>query len=316
MRAKGGGNVGGIIEVENLTKRYGAVTAVDGISFTVREGDLFAFLGPNGAGKSTTINIICTLLRQSAGRVTVCGFDVDRQAEAVRKQIGVVFQDNVLDDLLTVRENLASRGELYGLRGAALRDRIGASARQMDIADLLPRRYGKLSGGQRRRAEVARALMSDPRVLFLDEPTTGLDPQTRRKVWEIIRSLRRQSRITVFLTTHYMEEAGDADDVAIIDLGRIVARGTPNGLKKQYSRDTLVVDPLDGPRVEALLRERGRQAVRQADVLRVPVADSMEGLAILREIEQDIRGFEMARGSMDDVFIAITGRSIREEEAQ
>lgn len=310
---KGGETVGGIIDVEQLVKQYGAVTAVDGVSFSVREGDLFAFLGPNGAGKTTTINIICTLLRKTSGRVTVDGLDVERQPEEVRRKIGVVFQNNVLDDLLTVRENLESRGELHGLSGKALRDRAGLVAERLGISDILSRRYGKLSGGQRRRVEVARALMSDPAILFLDEPTTGLDPQTRRKVWDIIRQLRSELHMTVFLTTHYMEEAGQADEVAIIDAGKIVAHGTPDALRERYSRDILRIMPQDREKVESALAGLGLTYNRQG-CIEVSVRDSMHALSILKQVEADIAGFEMVRGDMDDVFIAITGRSIREEE--
>jgi multidrug/hemolysin transport system ATP-binding protein len=234
-----------IIEVSHLVKRYGSLTAVDDISFSIPEGALFAFLGPNGAGKSTTINVMCTSLDGTAGEIRINGFTVGKQDDGVRRSIGVVFQHSVLDNLLSVRENLLVRGSFYGIGAAALRKRIGELSEAVGLREFIDRRYGTLSGGQRRRADVARALVNTPRILFLDEPTTGLDPQTRLRVWSSLHEMRAREKMTVFLTTHYMEEAAAADDVAIIDHGRIAARGTPAALKDRYSSDTLVVVPRD-----------------------------------------------------------------------
>ena len=235
-----------IVEVTGLVKRYGELTAVDGISFSVPEGSLFAFLGPNGAGKTTTINVICTGLDKDAGEVRINGFEVGKQDDEVRRSIGVVFQHSVLDNLLTVRENLEVRGSFYRIGEAALKKRIASLSEAVGLEDFIDRRYGTLSGGQRRRADVARALVNTPRVLFLDEPTTGLDPQTRLKVWSSLHEMQGREKMTVFLTTHYMEEAATADDVAIIDHGRIVAQGTPAALKDRYSQDSLLIVPGTG----------------------------------------------------------------------
>lgn len=305
--------MGEIISVRQLTKKYGTLTAVDQISFSVHEGSLFAFLGPNGAGKSTTINVICTLLNKTEGEVTVDDLKIGRDDPAIRKKIGVVFQDNVLDDLLTVKENLLSRGRLYGMTGHALKQRLEQVAEIMELGDLLNRRYGKLSGGQRRRTEIGRALMSDPKILFLDEPTTGLDPQTRITVWKTIRQLQKDFNMTVFLTTHYMEEAAAADWVAIIDGGKIVAEGTPGELKAKYSSDQLRLTPIDRPATETMLSNRKQNFERMADQLLIPVKDSLAALQLLKEIEGSFCDFEVLSGNMDDVFINITGHKIRED---
>lgn len=303
-----------IISVKGLKKKYGELTAVDDIGFTVKKGDLFAFLGPNGAGKSTTINIICTLLKKTDGLVFVNGYEVGISDDEVRKSIGVVFQDNILDDLLSVRENLVLRAGLYGVHGQELEKRLVKAGDIVGIGDLMNRRYGKLSGGQKRRAEIARALLNQPKVLFLDEPTTGLDPQTRIRVWKTIRYLQREYDMTVFLTTHYMEEAEGADDVAIIDAGHIVARGTPNELKAEYSSDVLKVAPFDAGKAAAFFKGKGFKVKEQADMLFVPVKNSMEALALLKACEDNVSAFEVVRGNMDDVFIRITGHAIREDE--
>ena len=304
-----------VITISKLTVRYGTLTAVDQIDLSVHEGSLFAFLGPNGAGKSTTINVLCTLLEKSEGDAVVAGYRVGAEDEAIRRAIGVVFQDNVLDEFLTVKENLLSRGGLYGLTGKPLLARLASVAEILGITDLLGRRYGKLSGGQRRRVEIGRALMGDPRILFLDEPTTGLDPQTRIHVWQTIRKLQTELKMTVFLTTHYMEEAETADWVAVIDDGKIVAEGTPTGLKEQHSTDMLRLMPVSGQReeTEQWLRAAGRKSERIADRLYVPVQDSLDALGLLRSLEGRYTGFEVVNGSMDDVFVNITGHRIRED---
>lgn len=302
-----------IIEVSGLTKKYGSLTAVDDISFTVEEGQLFAFLGPNGAGKSTTINVICTLLSKTAGEVTVDGHIVGREDNAVRHSIGIVFQDNVLDDLLTVKENLLTRGALYGTEGNALKNRLKKVGGIMGVTELFDRPFGKLSGGQKRRCEIARALMSDPKILFLDEPTTGLDPQTRLNVWNTVRALQKEHNMTVFLTTHYMEEAADADMVAIIDGGKIAAKGTPNELKESYSTDTLRLAPSDMAAAEEFCKSRKLRYEPVADMLYISVEDSLHGYRLLKELEDGFTAFEMVRGNMDDVFVGITGHRIRED---
>ena len=235
-----------IIEVERLEKSYGHVKAVRDISFSVEQGEMFSFLGVNGAGKSTTVNILCTLLEKDAGTVRIAGYDLDTQANHIRPLLGVVFQGSLLDDLLTVRENLTVRAACYGMHGKKWQERLARLDELLDLKDILDRPFGKLSGGQRRRADIARGLVNAPRLLFLDEPTTGLDPQTRKSVWETVSRLRREMGMTVFLTTHYMEEANASDRVVIIDAGEIVADDTPARLKNIYSRNYLYLYGLKG----------------------------------------------------------------------
>lgn len=301
------------ISVQGLRKNYGNFTAVDGIDFVVEQGHLFAFLGPNGAGKSTTINILSTLLTKDAGQVIVNNFEVGKQDNEVRRSIGLVFQDNMLDALLTVKENLMVRGGLYGDSAAVLHAQLKKVCEVMDIGELLNRPYGKLSGGQRRRAEIARALMNHPEILIMDEPTTGLDPQTRLKVWENITLLQKELNMTVFLTTHYMEEAVGADQVAVIDHGKIIATGTPAELRSKYTQDVLRMVGDAAPLTERLA-QKGYNPVSEGGVIEVKVHDSMEALRLLNELEGSYTGFEVVRGRMDDMFINLTGRAIRGEE--
>ena len=305
-----------VIRIRDLVKRYGATTAVDGISLDVEEGCLFAFLGPNGAGKTTTIHCTTTLLAPDAGTIEVDGHRIGREDDAVRHAIGVVFQESVLDPILTVRENLETRGALYGIRGRRFAARLAEVSDVTGIGEILDRRYGRLSGGQRRRADIARGLIHTPRVLFLDEPTTGLDPQTRTRVWESIRSLQRSSGMTVFLTTHYMEEADRADYVSIIDHGRLVASDTPTELRRKHSRDVLRLIPKDAGDLRAWLTDRGTEFRERSGAFAVPVGSSLSALPLLRDAEPWISGFEMVQGSMDDVFMAITGRDIREDKEE
>ncbi len=306
----------GIVEVNGLVKRYGNLTAVDGISFSVQEGALFAFLGPNGAGKTTTINVMCTTLGKNEGDVRINGYRVGSQDDEVRRSIGVVFQHSVLDNLLTVRENLRVRASFYRITGAQLRKRVDHLIQAVGLGDFIDRRYGDLSGGQRRRADVARALIHTPKILFLDEPTTGLDPQTRLKVWSSISQMRSQERMTVFLTTHYMEEAATADDVAIIDHGHLVAQGTPAALKVRYSNDSLIIIPRDGNRIGTQLEAAGLPYARKNDTVVVPVRDSLHALSVLKELEPQVASFEVIKGSMDTVFLNVTGHAIRGEEEE
>ncbi|HQN63251.1 MAG TPA: ATP-binding cassette domain-containing protein, partial [Flexilinea sp.] len=228
-----------IIEVDKLSKSYGPVKAVQDISFYVEKGDLFAFLGPNGAGKSTTIDIITTVLMPDKGTVIVDGLVLGKEDDKIRSSIGVVYQDNLLDRLLTVEENLFFRAGFYGFNKDRIRESVKNAILTTGIQDYAKQRYGKISGGQRRRADITRALINTPQILFLDEPTTGLDPQTRKNLWEVIRKLQRDREMTIFLTTHYMEEAAEADYVVVIDEGKIAARGTPFELKEKYTSDLL-----------------------------------------------------------------------------
>jgi multidrug/hemolysin transport system ATP-binding protein len=302
-----------IIEVLGLTKSYRDVQAVRGIDFYVETGALFAFLGPNGAGKSTTIDVICTLLQPDKGTVTVDGHQLSQDDAKIRQSIGVVFQDSILDDLLTVEENLNVRAAFYGHGGEARRQAVKRAAKAAEVEGFLNRPYGKLSGGQRRRADIARALVNTPKILFLDEPTTGLDPQTRQSVWNTIRQLQKQEGVTVFLTTHYMEEAAGADYVAVIDKGLITAKGTPAELKDRFSSDQLKIKPSDRSAVLQYLGEKNVAYEAAGGMVTIPLARTMDALPILKGCEEWISTFEVVSGSMDDAFIAITGKGIREE---
>lgn len=302
-----------IIAIESLTKNYGDINAVNDISFSIREGSFFAFLGPNGAGKSTTINILCTLLPMTSGSVFIGGNKIGKDDSLIREKIGVVFQDSVLDSFLTVRENLETRAAFYGINGKTLKKRISQISEATGITEILKRRYGKLSGGQRRRADIARALINTPKILFLDEPTTGLDPQTRKSVWNAVKTLQEEKKVTVFLTTHYMEEAADADDVAIIDNGKIVAQGTPADLRVKHSRDYLKVIPKDITDFESYLSGKNLEFKTERGVISVPIKNSLFALSILKEAEVKIENFEVVRGNMDDVFLNIAGHSISQE---
>jgi multidrug/hemolysin transport system ATP-binding protein len=304
-----------IIIVENLKKSYGNVKAVNGIDFFVNEGELFAFLGPNGAGKTTTIDIICTLLAPDAGTVTVNGYKLGKNDDRIRQCIGVVFQDSILDNLLTVKENLFTRGSFYGMPQRQLAEAVKRAADAADVLSFINRPYGKLSGGQRRRADIARALVNTPKVLFLDEPTTGLDPQTRKSVWDTIRNLQKDTGMTVFLTTHYMEEAASADYVAIIDNGYISAKGTPGELREKYSTDTLRLLPKDNFKLEEFLKGQDMSFSISGGTYLLRVGSTMEALPLVNKVENLITGFEVISGSMDDAFVSITGKEMREDGA-
>lgn len=304
-----------ILEVSNLIKRYGPVTAVDGISFTVPSGSLYAFLGPNGAGKSSTIHCICTLLPFESGSIRLAGYEAGRQDDQIRRSIGVVFQESLLDHLLTVRENIQVRAAIYGITGKAFTKRLSEVADAVQIGEFMDRRYGKLSGGQKRRADIARGLIHAPRMLFLDEPTTGLDPQTRSRVWESIRQFQREMGVTVFMTTHYMEEAARADRVAIIDHGKLIANDTPLSLKGQYSQHKLRLTATDDAAKTALMAHLDAAGLTyriHSEYLTVPLRNTMEAIDILNAVRPFLAEFELLRGSMDDVFLTLTGREIRE----
>ena len=300
-----------IIEVNNLKKSYGDVQAVKGISFYVEQGKLFSFLGPNGAGKSTTIDILCTLLAFDEGEITVNGQRMGENDEAIRHSIGVVFQDSVLDALLTVGENLRIRAGFYFKDKQKIEQAVRNAAIATDVMGLIDRPYGKLSGGQRRRADIARALLHTPKILFLDEPTTGLDPQTRKSVWNMIQQLKEKG-MTVFLTTHYMEEAANSDYVIVIDHGEIAAKGTPAELKGEFASDLLRLVCKDEQALRSTLNESACDYKQVADQMIVKLPTTMSALPILDAAKSHIYGFEVLRGTMDDAFIAITGKEIRE----
>lgn len=291
------------IEVKGLVKTYGDMRAVDGIGFSVPEGSFFAFLGPNGAGKSTTISIICSLLEQDSGEVRIFGREVSDLT--IRNDIGVVFQDPMLDPKLTVRENLEIRASMYGLKD--VRSAVERAMADADCTEFSKQRYGTLSGGQRRRADIARALVHSPRVLILDEPTSGLDPHTRKVIWESVFRLNRQNNMTVLLTTHYMEEAANADDVVVIDHGRIVAHGTPEELRERYSRDRMIVVPKDVSSMKDALDSLGVRYSLERDVFTIELGATVDAVPIIDSVRGMMVSFEVRMGSMDDAFVSITG---------
>ncbi len=301
-----------IITVENLVKSYGPVEAVKNISFKVEQGKLFAFLGPNGAGKSTTIDIISTLLKEDSGKVMIKGNVVGIDDDKIRSLIGVVFQDSLLDNLLTVRENLLVRGSFYGLSKKELDKAIEKSTKACGVLEFLDRPYGKLSGGQKRRSDIARALINTPEILFLDEPTTGLDPQTRSNIWKTIKEMQAETGMTVFLTTHYMEEAAEADYVIIIDNGQLVASGTPSQLRDKYSKDRLIITAKDINILKSRVEAEGYNHVVLADTIIFEITSTFEAIPLIEKFRDNLNSFEVLKGTMDDAFINITGKEIRE----
>ena len=300
-----------IIETEGLKKYFGKVKAVDGISISVKKGELFGFLGVNGAGKSTTINMLCTLFAPTDGKARICGFDLVKDAEQIKRKIGIVYQNNCLDERLTVKENLLVWSSLYGLTNREQKTRLIEICDILELNDILEKRFGKLSGGQKRRCEIAKALMHRPEILFLDEPTTGLDPATRKSVWETVEKLRREMGMTVFLTTHYMEEAARATGIAIIDGGRLRETGTPFVLKERYASDKLNLIPKEGNEemLSSHLAEKKIVYKKKEERLIIKLENSMEALDILDAFKADIEGFEVIQGTMDDVFLQVTGKS-------
>lgn len=295
-----------IIEIEHLDKSFQDVHAVNDLSLCVKEGELFAFLGVNGAGKSTTISIMCGMLAKDSGKVFIDGKDVDKDMRAIAKELGVVFQNTVLDEKLSVKDNLTSRASLYGITGKEAKDRIAELAELLDFKDIMNRTFGKLSGGQKRRVDVARALLHKPKILILDEPTTGLDPEARKTLWNVVTSLRKNENMTVFLTTHYMEEAADADYVVILDSGKIAAKGTPLELKNEYTGDFVTVYNADESAIKAL----GLPCENIRDAVRIAVKDTLEARDLILANPELFSDFEITKGKMDDVFLAVTGKKL------
>lgn len=299
-----------IIEIRHLKKSFKDVHAVNDISFRVKEGELFSFLGLNGAGKSTTISIICGQLKKDDGEILINGRNIETESDEIKRELGIVFQGSVLDKVLSVRDNLRSRAALYGITGKAFESRLREIDEILELHALLPRPYGKLSGGQRRRVDFARALLPSPKILILDEPTTGLDPQSRMLVWNAVNRLRKQSRLTVFLTTHYMEEAAESDYVVILDSGKIVAEGTPNDLKNAYTGDFI---RLYGISKEALAEEN-LSFTEENGYLKIPVKNTAEAKKLITEKPRLFEDFEIVKGNMDDVFLAATGKRLKEAD--
>ena len=306
-----------IIEVEELTKRFGSVTAVDAVSFTVAEGELFAFLGPNGAGKTTTISVLCTLTAPAAGRASVNGYDVVKQRSDVRRSIGLVFQDSTLDEYLTAEQNLRFHAYAYRVPRSVRETRIAELLDLVELSDRRKSRVRTFSGGMKRRLEIARGLLHSPKVLFLDEPTLGLDPQTRRHIWEHILTLRKQHGLTIFLTTHYMEEAEVAGRIGIIDQGRIVALDTPDNLKDATGGDVITIEARDNDAAAVELTQKfGVTPLRENGALSFSVPHGDKVLPrIIRSLESPVVAVGLRRPTLEDVFLRRTGHAIREQEA-
>lgn len=301
-----------IITIDKLHKSFGDVHAVDGISFDVNEGELFAFLGQNGAGKSTTISVICGRLTKDSGSVTINGRTIESDRDAIKRDIGVVFQNSVLDKQLSVRDNLKSRASLYGIHGGDFEKRLTELSELLELDELLKRPLGKLSGGQKRRIDIARALIHKPKILILDEPTTGLDPQTRKNVWDVVTKLQQNEKMTVFLTTHYMEEAANADNVVIIDKGRIAAEGTPHELKSRYTYDYITLYNVSESDVKSL----SLPYECDRDSFRVKVKSTEEATALILKRPELFKDYEITKGGMDDVFLNVTGKKMIGGEAK
>lgn len=298
-----------ILSVSHLKKKYDDFYAVDDISFSVKRGSLFAFLGLNGAGKSTTINIITGILSKNEGKIIFDGKDMDEYRNSIKSEIGIVFQNSVLDPVLTPKENLTLRAGFYGIKGQAWKDRLKVLSDMLGLQEFMDRPVGKLSGGQKRRVDIARAMVHDPKLLILDEPTTGLDPQTRKAVWNLVNSLRQKTGMTVFLTTHYMEEAEKATYVVIMNSGKIIAQGTPNSLKKEYAKDYIIIHQKKDEGFEKRLAafQYSFSYFKDSETYRVPVSDSSKAIAFIEEFKDVLSDFEVEKGNMDDVFLNATG---------
>jgi multidrug/hemolysin transport system ATP-binding protein len=301
-----------IIAISHLNKSFGEVKAVQDLSFKVKQGELFAFLGVNGAGKSTTISIMCGQLSKDSGQVTICGQKVEAGAMDFKQQLGVVYQSSALDGPLTVKENLLSRAALYGMTRKQAKKRIEELSDLLDFRSFLNRPVGKLSGGQRRRADIARALLHHPKILILDEPTTGLDPQTRQLLWQVIARLQKEEGMTVFLTTHYMEEAADADYVIILNQGKIAAEGTPLDLKNTYTGDFISLYGVGEEQVKQL----GQDYTAIVGGYRIFVKNTTVATQLIRQFPDIFIDYEITKGKMDDVFLAVTGLALTGGDAQ
>lgn len=307
-------NESNIIHVRNLTKKFNQFSAVNDISFQVKRGELFGFLGVNGAGKSTTINMLCTLFAQTAGEVTICGHQLGLDNKVIREKIGVVFQGNTLDDQLTIKQNLTSRAYLYEKDRKKVERNLEYIYECLDIRDLLKWQYRELSGGQKRRCEIARALVNRPEILFLDEPTTGLDPQTRQNVWNVIDLLRNELNMTVFLTTHYMDEAVRAEHIAIMDCGKIVEDSTPHLLKEKYASDQIKLFGENSSVIVDQLKHLPFEIIEKSNHIAVNIPSTMESFKVLDRVKECIQAFEVVQGTMEDVFLNITGRDLTTEQ--
>ena len=296
-----------IIKIENLSKSFKDVKAVDNLSFKVKQGELFAFLGQNGAGKSTTINIICSRLKKDSGSVVIDGEVLDDKSFEIKRKLGVVFQSSVLDKPLSVLDNLKSRASLYGIDDKEFEARLNELAEMFDLKSILKRPIGKLSGGQKRKVDIVRALIHKPKILILDEPTTGLDPMSRKTMWDVITRLRESENMTVFLTTHYMEEAAEADYIVVIDGGKICAEGTPIDLKNRYTKDYIYLYGVEEEQVKTL----NKPYVSIAGGFKISVENCDEATRLIVENREIFKDYELIKGKMDDVFLSVTGKHLQ-----
>lgn len=295
-----------VIKIDNLHKSFKTVKAVNGISFVVKKGEFFAFLGENGAGKSTTISIMCSQLDFDSGNVEICGENVALNSKKIASKIGVVFQNSALDKSISVYDNLRYRAGLYGITGEAFKNRLNKLVELFHFEDYINRQVSKLSGGQLRRIDIARALLHNPEILILDEPTTGLDPQTRKNLWQVIDALRKEQGLTVFLTTHYMEETTDSDYVVILDKGEIVARGTPIELKNKYAKDSIIIyNP------SQKIDEMGLNFTRGKDFIKIEIENTLQATKLITAYPEIFVDYEITKGKMDDVFLAVTGKTLQ-----
>ena len=300
-----------IVQISNLQKSFKDVKAVDDISFSVKEGELFAFLGVNGAGKSTTINIISGILNKDSGKVIICGEDIDKNISKIKNSIGIVFQNSVLDKKLSGYKDLKSRAALYGIFGADFKNRLQEISDLLDLKDIIKKPLNKLSGGQKRRIDIARALIHNPKLLILDEPTTGLDPKTRITVWNVIDRLRKEQGLTVFLTTHYMEEASDSDYVVILDTAKIVAEGSPHYLKNKYAKDYIKFYNKKDEAKEYFV-SLDKTIKQERDFIQVQIDGTYEVNKYFKDKPEIFDDFEVLKGNMDDVFLNVTGKNLKE----
>ena len=303
-----------IISVKGLTKHFKDIKAVEDVSFSVEKGELFGSLGVNGAGKSTTINMLCTLLQPTAGSAEICGCLLGKEDEELRRHIGVVYQNNCLDERLTVKENLRVRGALYEKDKKRLWERMTEVCELLELEEVYLRHFGKLSGGWKRRCEIGAALLHAPQLLFLDEPTTGLDPATRKMIWKCVKQLQKEKGTTVFLTTHYMEEAAGASHIAILDGGRLIQYGTPFSLKEAYAKDRMYLycEEVNRTALQKRLEARNIPIKQKGERFVVNLSDSLAALPLLAETEGLLSGFEVVQGTLDDVFLEVTGKDLKE----
>lgn len=295
-----------IIEIENLNKSFGDLKAVNNITFRVKKGEFFSFLGVNGAGKSTTISIMSGTLKKDSGKVIINGLDVDSDIKKITSKIGVVFQFSHLDLVLNAYDNLRSRAALYNITGDKFKERLKYLTEILDLKDILKRPINKLSGGQRRRVDIARALIHDPEILILDEPTTGLDPQTRKMIWQVINKMRIEKELTVFLTTHYMEEAAESDYVLILNKGVIAAEGTPHDLKNKYSSDFITFYNTDQ------IFDFGYPMTKIRNGYRIKIPNTEVATELVKKYPDKFKDYEITKGKMDDVFLTVTGYELEE----